>query len=243
MKPGIAVGLALCAVLAPLTACDTLGLGDDPSVALSFAVAGTSGAGSASLLAVPITDGTNTVDLQNVDVSFDEIVLERSENDVGGDSDGESDVDSDSDGSANETVRRGDFTVALPVDGGVITPINEALPAGRYEKVELDVRSVRLRGTYNGEAFDVTVPVNSELELEFDEDFVVDDDMDRLNVTIAINFANWLRNSSGQLIDPRLLASDTELRAQVVNRIRASFRAFEDSDGDADDEDSDSDSL
>lgn len=236
------LNVALIALL-PVAACDTLGLGDDASVSMSFAGArpGTTIQNSV-LESDPITVGGNTLDLQNIDVVFDEIVLERAEHEEGGDSDGESDAESDSDGSANEKLRRGPFTLAIPVNGGVITPINESIPSGSYEKVEMDVSSVRVRGTYNGQAFDVTLPVNSELELEFANDFVVDDETDRLNVTIAINFANWFRSSTGSLIDPRTAATDASVRAAIVNRIRASFKAFEDSDKDADDQDSDSDS-
>lgn len=239
-KRCIQAALMLLAV-APLAACDALN-GEDPGVSMSFA-APRSFSGSAAVLASdPISDGTHTLDLQSVEVVFDEITLEHSEDEAGGDSDGESDADSDSDGSANEKLRRGPYTVSLPVSGGVVTPINESLPAGRYEKVELDVSFVRVRGTYDGQAFDVTLPVNEELELEFDTPFVVDDDADRLNVTIQIAFADWFRSSNGTLIDPRPLATNSSLRSEVVRNIRDSFNAFEDSDKDADDQDSDSDS-
>lgn len=235
-------GLLAVLLVLPAAACDSAGPGDNAAVSMSFAApAGISNTSTLVQVGDPLTAGGPTLILQNIDVVFDEIVLERAEHDEGGDSDGESDADSDSDGSANEKLRRGPFTVSLPVNGGVVTPINESLPAGSYEKVEMDVTSVRVRGTYDGQAFDVTLPVNTELELEFENDFVVDDDADRLNVTIAIDFASWFRNSTGSVIDPRATATDSSLRAEVVNRIRSSFKAFEDSDKDADDEDSDSD--
>ena len=160
----------------------------------------------------------------------------------GGDSDGDSDTDSDSDGPSNEKVARAGTVIALPLQGGVITPINESLPKGLYEEIELDFQSVRLRGTYDGQAFDVTVPVNTEMDVRFDPPLEVDDDTDRLNVTFAIDPYMWLRRADGALLDPRLLESNAALRAQFVNRIRASIRAFEDADRDADDSDSDSDS-
>jgi hypothetical protein len=236
------IALALALTL-PVAACESLGLGDDKDVSVSFAVAENGMAGQASLVAADsFTDGVHVLNLTTVSVLFDEITLERDEDEVGGDSDGDSEADSDSDGSSNEKVRRGPFTVNLPVAGGVITPINEALPAGRYEEVELDVGSVRVVGTFDGQPFDVTVPVQTELDLEFDSPFVVDDDADRLNVTIAIDFSRWFRDSSGVLLSPQSIATNSSLRAQVIDRIRNSFRAFEDSDRDADDADSDSDS-
>ena len=235
MIAGMAIGWA---------GCDALGLGSDESVSVSFAVPASQTANNTAfnVQAVPITVGGHTLDLQNADVTFTEITLERAEGASGGDSDGDSDSDSDSDGSSNEKLRRTGTTISLPMQGGVITPINEALPTGSYEEIEMDVSVVRLRGTFDGQAFDVTVPVNAELEIDFSPPFEVDSNDDRLNITVQIDPSLWLRRTEGSLIDPRLLASDATLRAFVANRIRQSFKAFEDSDRDADETDSDSDS-
>ena len=235
-------GLALAASLTIPTACDTLGLGDEPRMAVSFAVAGQASASnvSASLLADSIIFGGHSLNLQNVDVTFSEVTLERVETSTA-DSDGDSDADSDSDGANNEKLRRNNVTIALPLQGGVITPINESLPTGLYEELELDVEHIRLRGSYDGQSFDVTVPVQAELEFDFDPPLNIASDADRLNVTVQFDPTLWLREADGALIDPRLLAQSAEARARFVNRIRAAIRAFEDSDRDADETDSDSD--
>ena len=228
----------LLAVL-PLAACEDLGLDGEESVSLSFATsAQASSATSASL--IPITDGVHTLDVQNVDVIFEEIVLERSESQTGGDSDGDSDADSDSDGPSNEKFRTGAVTIALPLQGGVITPIDAALPTGLYEEIELDIASVRVRGTWDGQPFDATIAVNEELEMDFSPPFEITSDADRLNITVVFNTDAWFR-SGATLIDPRALLTDESLRSQVRSNIRASLDAFEDSDQDADDQDSDSD--
>jgi hypothetical protein len=116
------------------------------------------------------------------------------------------------------------------------------LPVGFYEEIELDFESVHLVGTYDGQPFDVTVPVKTELDVRFNPPIEISSETDRINVTVAIDPFMWLRRADGALVDPRLLETDAELRAQFVNRIRASIRAFEDEDRDADDADSDSDS-
>jgi hypothetical protein len=235
--------LAVVSMLALPAGCETFGLGDDEEFSVSFAVPTHSASGpSFSVLTDPITFGGHTLNLTNVDVALDEVTVERAERTNGGDSDGDSDTDSDSDGGSNHKLIRESVTIELPLQGGVITPINGALPAGLYEEIELDFEAVRLRGTFDGEPFDVTIPVNTELDVRFDPPIEVDDDTDRLNVTFAIDPYMWLRRADGALVDPRLLATDPVLRAQFVNRIRASIRAFEDSDRDADDLDSDSDS-
>jgi hypothetical protein len=61
-------------------------------------------------------------------------------------------------------------------------------------------------------------------------------------VSVNIDVASWFKDAEGNAIDPRLLNSDAEMRAQFRNRVRASFRAFEDADRDHDESDSDSDS-
>lgn len=237
--------LATAAVLAAGAAgCGELfGPGDGESVSLSFTLPRPGTGVSASLgVADPITSGGHTLDLRAVQVNFTEIVLERQEGALGGDSDGDSDLDSDSDGPGNERFRRGPVSVELPLGGGVVTPLTEALPLGTYEEAELDVGAIRLTGTYDGQAFDVTVPVDAELELDFDPPFQVTSDADRLNVTITVDALRWLRETDGRLVDPRALAGDAALRGRFVRRVEASFDAFEDSDRDADDADSDSDS-
>lgn len=211
------------------------------SVSVSFAVPARTSAQllSAVNAADTISDGVHTLDVQAIDVNFDEIVFERLESETPGDSDGESDADSDSDGIDNEKVRT-NATITLPLQGGVITPITAGVAAGRYEKVEMDVASIRVRGTFDGQAFDTTIPVNDELELEFNPPLEIGGTA-TTNVTVRIDPANWFRTSGGQVIDPRALATDASLRSEIRNRIRSSFKAFEDSDKDADDADSDSD--
>ncbi len=236
--------ILLLSALALPAGCETFGIGDDKQFSVSFATngQGVSSNQSFSLLADSIVFGGHTLNLQSVDITFDEITLERAERTSGGDSDGDSDSDSDSDGPSNHKLRRDGTTIALPMQGGVITPITETLPNGLYEEIELDFDVVRLRGTFDGQAFDVTVPVRTELDIRFDPPLEIGSETDRLNVTIAIDPLMWLRRADGALIDPRLFATNPDLRAQFVNRIRASIRAFEDADRDADDSDSDSDS-
>lgn len=238
------LGLLLVAGVAATGCNDLVGARDSATVSLSFAAppATASATGSLSAAVIPITGGGHTLDIQKVDVIFSELVLERAEDDFDGDSDGDSDSDSDSDGPANEHFRSGPVTVNLPLEGGVITPFSTTVPVGRYEELEMDVDGVRIRGTFDGQAFDVVVPVDAELEVDFSPPFEVTTDADRLNITVAIDVLTWFREADGSVVDPRELATDSELRSRVLDRIEASFDAFEDSDRDADDADSDSDS-
>lgn len=234
--------VAAAAALVGLACADALSTRDAREASISFGVT-QEGAlvGSANTVAaIVITGNGNSVDLQSADVVFSEVTFEGENVDPADDDDSDSDSDSDHEG--NTRFRSGAVTVALPLEGGVITPFTGQLPAGTYDRVEMDAEFLRLRGTFNGESFDVTVPVNSELELRLNPPLVVSSSSDPLNVSVTIDVSQWFRDANGNVIDPRQLATNSTLREQFRNRVRASFEAFEDEDRDADDEDSDSDS-
>ena len=238
---GARLAVAFVAATIGTTACEGV-LGNDETgpTTISFRTAGSSTlsvSDGAALAGIPVTGGGHTVDVQAVDVLFDEVTLERR----GEADDLDSEEDSDSDGRGKERFHAGAITVSLPLDNGSVTPISQIIPHGAYDELEMDAAFVRVKGTYDGLPFDVTVPVNAEIESNFNPPFVVDGDDDRPNVTVKVDVLSWFRDANGVVIDPRRLATDANLRAQFRNRVRASFRAIEDHDRDGDDQDSDSD--
>ena len=247
----IALGSTLAAVATAACGVFFGSSADMRDASLSFAVAG-SGAAAATAATVDasglivITGGGHTVDLASADVVFGMVKFERVNTGEDGedaytDADTDSDTDSDSDGNETEFLA-GATTVSLPLEGGTITPFDGQLPVGAYSKVKLDADFLRLRGTYDGQPFDVTVPINADLDLRFSPPLTIEEGADPLNVSVNVDVSSWLRDANGNAIDPRQLSTNAELRAAFRNRVRASFRAFEDADRDADESDSDSDS-
>jgi hypothetical protein len=237
--------IALLGVV-PLVGCDALGLGDDHSLTLSFVVPGTGGSNpavrSAALLVDTLIGGGHVIDVQTVAVTFNRVVLERVGTDDRGDSDRDSDTEgADSDREGNEQLRSGPVTINLPLRGGVVTPTDAAVPNGDFDQLELKMSQVRFVGTFDGQPFDVVLPIKTELDIHLDPPFTVDSNTDRLNVTIVVDALSWFRDFQGRLLDPRLLNTNSSLRSFLVSRIKTAFRAFEDSDLDADEKDSDSD--
>ena len=239
-----------------LAACDSISGSDTEDLTLSFAVTGTGATGNAlAAVADPITLNGHSIDLQSADVVFTDIRIDRvdsshdddsdngdSDSDDGDtDSDDRADSDSEGDDDEEETLRLGASTVSLPLNGGVITPISASIPDGTYESIELKISTIRLRGLFDGNPFDVTVVVNTEIEHDFSPVLVIDSDDDHPNITIEIDTSKWFLNN-GSLIDPSLIATNIALRERLRAQIRSSFKAFEDSDRDADERDSDSDS-
>ena len=257
MRGTVARAAVILTFGASATACsDLLGSGAIDATSISFRSARGSllslsaPTAQVALATVPITGGGHTIDVQSIDVTFDQVKLERvdgvdqadSDSDSERDSDSENQADSDSendaDSDSDEVFRTGATTVALPLDGTTVTPFTHALPLGTYDELQMKARFMRLRGTYDGQPFDVTVPVNAKFETELEPPFVVTSDLDRPNVTVDVDWAAWFRRSDGSVIDPRLLATDATLRAAFVNRVRASLRAFKDSNRDGVDSDS-----
>ena len=245
------VTIAALGLLGLTTACDDMGLGGDTHpVAMSFAASTQAGLAASIQQAPPIEDGVHTLDLATLTLNLDEVVLERDEDEVDSDSDSQvggedafggdsdSEADSDSDGPGNEHFTTGAVSIDLDVDGGLVTAVSTQVPAGRYEELEMDFASIRFIGTFDGEAFDVTVPVDLELEVEFEPAIDVQDE---LSLTVALDVGAWFREADGSLVDPRLLETDATLRNRLMQRIALALDAFEDSDGDGDDSDSDSD--
>jgi hypothetical protein len=228
-----------------VAACDDATSLDDRrrQASLSFHV---SSAASASLVTPGILElvvnGNNgrVVDVQSVDIVFSEITFEGRDVDVNDDDDSDSDSDSEHEG--NERFRAGAATVALPLEGGVITPFTGTLPVGTFSRLEMDAEFARIRGTVDGQPFDVTVAIDKELEIAFSPPLVIDDAPDPVNVSVDIDVASWFVDASGAAIDPRQLSTNADLREAFVQRVKTSFKAFEDEDRDADEDDSDSDS-
>jgi hypothetical protein len=230
------------------TACDdSIGSGSSDETSITFRTVngGASSLTSAALASIPVTGGGHTIDVQQVDLLFDRIKLERvhgrsdRDSDDSGDGNGDSDSDSeDSDERNDSPFRAGATTVTLPLGGGTVSPISQLIPEGLYDELQMDARYARIRGTYDGAPFDVTIPVNAKIETDIDPPFSPTDALGTPNITVNVDVLSWFKNPDGSVLDPRRLATDPSLRAAFRNRVRASFRALEDSNKDGRDSDS-----
>jgi hypothetical protein len=226
-----AVSLSLALVsLAILGGCtDFLGVHGRGNVSLSLSTgrrAASAVAASASV--APITSNGHTLELQSVAVTLSRFELEKVESDVENEHEDEGDDE-------GEVLISTPTTIDLALNGGAQVAVTVPVPAGTYEQFEGKVESVRLRGTFDGHAFDVTVPVSTSFESEFHPPVVVHDG-GTLNVTVKLDPSTWFQNNDGSLIDPSRLGTDATLRALVAARVKASLRAFEDDDRDGEDD-------
>ncbi|HEY0997623.1 MAG TPA: hypothetical protein VGD77_16655 [Gemmatimonadaceae bacterium] len=201
--------------------------------------AGSMGSANLSAAVIPVTQGGHTLDITSAEVVVSRVTLKPA-----GDSafsEGDSDNESDSDRKDAATVRMGATTIALPLDSGVITPFTSQVPQGTYNRLRLDADYLRVKGTYDAQPFDVTLPVNLHLQLRIAPPLVVGSATDSANVTVNVNVPQWFVRD-GTVLDPRRLQDDRSLLNSVRNAIRASFHAYKDRDHDGrehDDDDSD----
>lgn len=194
---------------------------------------------SASANTVPVSNGGHTLDLTQVTLSVARIELKRAVTSACSDDDALHDDDGDD--TAHTSVedcaemKVGPTTVDLPLSGGMVTLPANALPAGTFRELELRLSQVELKGTFDGQAFDVTLPVDVHGEIEFGTPLsVVDGSPTAITINVPVN--NWLVNADGSLIDPRTISTNSTLLEVVRDRIRASLRAFEDEDHDGHDD-------
>lgn len=217
--------------------------GDSTGVAQSGAQIGfvASSSTSASASMVPVTVGAHTLDVTAVKLTVSRVELKRAKTDACAGDDDDNRQSNSGPGSSSSgddgcgELKIGPTTIDLPLTGTVVTLPANAIPAGTYRELELRVSDVRLTGTYDGKAFDVTLPVRVKSEVEFATPLQVTDGA-ATTVTVSVPIATWLVNGDGSLIDPSTIATSPTLLAQVTARVRASFRAFEDRDHDGRDD-------
>lgn len=230
-----AIAVASITLLA-VAACssDSGNLAPGTSSRLAFT---TSGSASASAATVPVTNGGHTLDLTSVTLTVSRAELKRSQTDAcPGDQEGDDDHPSNTPSTEScGELKVGPFTVTLPLTGGLVTLPANSIPPGTYREFELRVTTAELKGTFDGTAFDDTIPVRVKSESQFSTPLVVTADQPA-TITVNVPATNWLVNSDGTLVDPTKLAANPTLMAQIRNRIVASFHAFEDRDEDGHDD-------
>jgi hypothetical protein len=200
---GAAFGAAACD--------DQTGLDANLNAQASLSFAATGGStlqGDTTPPQNPVTIDGHVIQVTNIELRLSELEIEGRDD-------------------AKMEMRGGIIVVALPVDGSLVTPISATVAAGTYDELELEVRTVRVQGTFDGQPFDVTVNVDEELETAIDPPLVVTE-TGQANLTVAIRVNRWFRNGDGTSID--LLNLTTLGRSRLANNIEASFDAFDDDD-------------
>lgn len=237
--------LMICALLlAGGTACDdetANGPGMNAAVQVSFATQATGGvvASRSGFLSDTLVDGIDTLILTSVEVVMREIEMQRVETTecTGGDD--------------CEKFETGPVLVSLPLTPGAQQRFAlDSVTDGSYDEIEFDVHkpddgdprdqafvsanpafadiSIRVRGTFNGRAFEYTTDLDVQQELALVPALSVTQGTS-INVTVFVDVRTWFV-VGGVLIDPATANKDQPNESEVANNIKNSFKAFEDDD-------------
>ncbi len=253
--------ISALALLLALGAC-----GDDPSapegtVPLRLSVAVGAAAPVAATPAAPLgmsevfDDGIHELVLDRVAIVLSEIELEGS---VEGCPVGPDDDDDGFDDDDCEEFETGPVLVELPLDGSVDRMLEVFVAPGTYDELEFeidtpdgdDVReesflsehpdfegvSVRVEGTWDGDAFVFVQDVDAEQEIDLVQPIVVAEGDEVRNLTLRLDISGWFVDGNGLLIDPSTALADGPNEELVEDNIEASFEAFEDDDEDGEDD-------
>jgi hypothetical protein len=218
--------MAIAAAIGSTTACEgTMGLDASANGSLAFGVdrvnSGLLGLGNTP--PNEMSSGGHTIVLSSATMTASELELKG--------------LSSGSSGSSSATTSKfetGTTTVNIPVEGGTTREITANIAAGTYDKFEMEVRTVRLQGTYDGSPFDVTMQINDELETRLVPALVVADGTASTAVRVALDLQSWFRSAAGGLLDPRQAQSDTSVAASIRSNIRGSFYRSDDHHGEGD---------
>jgi hypothetical protein len=198
--------------------------------------------------AAPITIGGHTLDLSAVTITVARAELKPAASAVcaddneGADDDrspsGSASADDDHNGDGHDDcgeMKIGPTTIDLPLDGSMVAVPADAIPAGTFQELELRLAFIRLQGTFDGKAFDVTLSTPVRGEIQFATPLVVTAGT-ATSITVTVPVATWFTNADGSLSDPSKLNSTPSLLSAFLGRIGASFHAFEDEDHDGHDD-------
>lgn len=242
MKVNSPAGVAFASLALALLGCDSTGTGRQP-VQISFstkAPAAAVASASDAQFAITVAEGANTLVITKAELVLRELELKLSTTSACATGTVEDSC---------EEIELGPMKIDLPVTDVVMSPISTQVPAGTYREIEFDIRrpgtdpadvtfvqanpqfnnvSIRVEGTFNGQAFVFTSQLDQEVQIDFNPPVEITDGNN--NVTIAVDLRSWFRNSQGVLINPATANPGQTNESPVTARIKASLRAFEDDD-------------
>jgi len=222
------------------------------NVATQPAAAGSASAIAAATVGTPetFTDASNTLVINQVQLVVREIELKRVEATAtcGG---------SEHDGC--EKLGLGPMLLDLPLGGagGAARTFSVPVAAGSYDEVELEIHkpsdddasdaafvqahpdfagvSIRVDGTFNGQAFSYTSDLNAEEEIELNPPLVTTESA-ATDLTLFVDLDRWFRDGAGNLVYPATAGVGLTNEVLVENNISGTLHAFEDEDHDGTDD-------
>lgn len=218
------------------------------SLSLATGAAGAQPASPAGLASAPaayvLSDGQNELIITRAEVVAREIELEPV--DV-------ADCDIEPEPAGCQKFESGPVLLDLPLDGQTAHLVTVAVAAGSYRELEFDIhkvsgnledaafrqahpdlvdKSIRVQGTFNGQAFTYETDLMDTQEYRFTTPLVIEDAATSTNLTVRFDLSEWFRDAAGMLVDPASANKGGANENLVTDNIRTNIRAFEDRNAD-----------
>lgn len=209
------------------------------AVQVSFATQAAPGLAAArsGLTSDTLVTGSDTLVLTSVEVVLRQIELKKAQT---------SDCETATGSDQCEEFEIGPVLVNLPLTPGAQQQFAlDSVPNGTYDRIEFEVHkpddgdpqdqafisanpdfasiSIRVKGTFNGQAFEFTTELDVEQELALSPQLTVTEGS-AVNVTVFVDVGTWFL-VNGALVDPT-----TANQSAIEQSIKDSFKAFEDND-------------
>jgi hypothetical protein len=235
---------ALAAIsLVALAACGDSSSPDIRPVSLSFSsqAPATAAAIVNASRDVIVTVGANTLVITKAQVVVRSIKLKTTQTLTCSDDDS---IDDDCD-----EVRLAPTLIDLPLVANGVTTLTASIPEGTYREISFKIHkpsdddasdiafraanptfatiSMRVEGTFNGQAFVYTSDMSETTELAFATPVVIN--ADSKNVTVQFDLGSWF-TVNGQVINPTTANKGGVNENAVKSRVRGSLRALDDDD-------------
>ena len=229
--------------LVALAACSDSSSPNMRSVSLSFSSQGPAAAASIVNASrdVIVTVGANTLVITKAQIVVRSIKLKTTQAMTCSDDDS---INDDCD-----EVRLAPVLVDLPLTANGVTSLSASIPEGTYREISFKIHkpsdddasdiafraanptfattSMRLEGTFNGQAFVYTSDMSETIELEFATPVVIG--ADNKNMTVQFDLSSWF-TVNGQVINPTTANKGGINENAVKSRVRSSLRALDDDD-------------
>jgi hypothetical protein len=192
-----------------------------------------------------LTDGTNTLIITKAEIVLREIELEPVE---------VTDCDVSPKPAGCEEFEVGPVLVDLPLGPGAVQHVAIEIPPGSYKEIEFEIhkiskdapeeaafrtahpefveKSIRVQGTFNGQAFTYETDLDVEQEEDFATPLVITETTTSTNLTIRVGLAAWFKALDGSLVNPATGNKGGQNESLVKENIKQSIEAFEDDDHD-----------
>ncbi len=153
-----------------------------------------------------------------------------------------------------EKFEAGPVLVSVPVDGSVSEEFSLNIPAGSYTEIEFDIHkvssgdeqdaqflslhptfdqlSIRVTGTFDGQAFVFETDLDVEQELNLLPALVIGESTGSTNITVEVGLDRWFLDATGQTVDPATGNKGGQNESLIKENIKNSIEAFEDGDRD-----------